>query len=99
MASSIQGDLNNTAAARDQAEIILDPAYRYKSLAIRPTQDDTSTRQKYRPFIHHNPDITQNDWISRLELSTALKLVDTEIVIPDRERLRVLVLYGSLRKR
>jgi arsenic resistance protein ArsH len=43
--------------------------------------------------------ISNNDWIAKLELSTALKMVEEEILAKGQDRLRVLVLYGSMRSR
>ena len=95
---SINGDLNNTEVLRKTTEIAVDPAYANTTLAIPQHEDDQAIRSKYRPFLQ--PDaITTNDWISKLELSTALKLSATEIDRPGSSRLKVLVLYGSLRQR
>lgn len=95
----MSGDLNNTSAERIRAEIAVDPAYRYKSLAIPAHQDDVAIRQKYRPFLL-DAQHTENDWIARLELSTALKMVDEQVIQRGgNNRLRVLVLYGSMRER
>lgn len=68
------------------------------SLAIPPAEDDAEVRSKYRPFLQH-PEVTNTDWISQLELDTVLKLASTEIHRTGHQRLRVLVLYGSLRSR
>jgi hypothetical protein len=88
------GDLNNTAAVRVQGEIITDPAYRNFSLAIPSAQDDPEVRQKYRPFLLEDGKSDQ-DWIAQLELSTVLKMVDQS----GGDRIKVLVLHGSMRKR
>jgi arsenic resistance protein ArsH len=40
-----------------------------------------------------------DDWVARLELSTALKMVESEIINQGQPRLRILVLYGSMRNR
>ncbi|CBY00878.1 similar to arsenical resistance protein ArsH [Plenodomus lingam JN3] len=55
-------------------------------------------RTTYRPFLldHTN---AEDDWISQLELSTVLKMVDLNVLKRGEDRLKVLVLYGSLRER
>ncbi|KAM0452979.1 hypothetical protein ACHAPV_009221 [Trichoderma viride] len=92
------GDLNNTHAARRAVELSADPAYRYRSLAIEASDDDAAIRQLYRPFILPDP-FAANDWVGQLELSIGLKLVESEILSRNQPRLRILVLYGSLRSR
>ncbi|OBT85442.1 hypothetical protein VE02_06173 [Pseudogymnoascus sp. 03VT05] len=91
------GDLNNTSAAREVAQIDIDAAYSYRSLAISEAEDDAAIRKSYRPFLL-SPDITSTDWISKLELSTVVKLAEEDFH-KTGERLKVLVLYGSLRER
>lgn len=93
----IDGDLNNTSAAREVTRIDVDPAYSYRSLALSETEDDETVRKVYRPFLL-SPEITSRDWISKLELSTVVKLAEDDFQ-KTGERLKVLVLYGSLRKR
>lgn len=66
-----------------------------RSLAIPENEDDLDIRQMYRPFIR---DDAQNDWVSALELTKALNLAESDIQVTNK-RLKVLVLYGSLRKR
>lgn len=94
------GDLNNIASERLRAEITTDSAYRGVSHAIPACQDETYVRKTYRPFLLDNAHSDQ-DWIARLELSTALKMVDLQILRSNYycDRLKVLVLYGSMRKR
>ncbi|KAF2003605.1 hypothetical protein P154DRAFT_78867 [Amniculicola lignicola CBS 123094] len=96
--ASPQGDLNNTSAARAQVFIDGDESYASHSLAIPATEDDATIRQDYRPFLM-NDEVTKSDWISTLELNTALQMVDTEILSKGAERLKILVLYGSMRER
>lgn len=98
MGSLGNGDLNNTAAERARAEIAIDAEYRDVSLAIPVSEDDNATRKQYRPFLLDERHAEQ-DWISRLELSTALKMVDSQILRNGGARLKILVLYGSMRKR
>ncbi|KAJ2893508.1 arsenate resistance ArsH [Zalerion maritima] len=131
----IHGDLNNTQMMRtaegEQAELAPDSRYSHVTLEIPESEDDAEIRRKYRPFLL-DPEIAKNDWVSRLELSAATKVVLGNLDVPDptlesgtteangdgkravepvpyapgvpglpggRERLRVLVLYGSLRSR
>jgi hypothetical protein len=98
MSVRMSGDLNNTDAARAQREIETDLSYRSRSFAIPASQDDAVLRQSYRPYLLDDT-TTASDWIAQLELSTALKMVDTQILNGGQERLRVLILYGSLRQR
>jgi arsenic resistance protein ArsH len=66
-----------------------------QSLAIPESEDDHDIRQKYRPFIR---DDAQNDWVSALELTKVLTLAENDLQATNK-RLKVLVLYGSLRRR
>lgn len=89
--------------ASDTAFLTPDSAYDNFTLAIPESEDDPSIRAKYRPFLLPST-VETSDWISKLELSTALKLSAEAIRQPSGEgqpqnRLRVLVLYGSLRGR
>nr|RBQ87325.1 hypothetical protein FVER53263_00159 [Fusarium verticillioides] len=92
------GDLNNSHAGRKAVELTPDPAHAYRSLAIDPSKDDTETREKYRPFILEDK-FFKDDWVAELELSTAIQMVQSEILDKGLDRLRILVLYGSLRSR
>ncbi|OIW25739.1 arsenate resistance ArsH [Coniochaeta ligniaria NRRL 30616] len=92
------GDLNNTHAARAAAQLVVDPSYAQQSFAIRADEDDPSVRPNYRPFLLPEAFVA-DDWIAQLELSTALRLVESEILLKGQDRLRILVLYGSLRSR
>jgi arsenic resistance protein ArsH len=98
MATKMNGDLNNTAAERARAEIITDQAYRSLSFAILASEDEDSIRRSYRPFLLDEAS-QKNDWIARLELSTVLKMVDLQVLRNGGDRLKVLVLHGSMRKR
>ncbi|KAF7591145.1 hypothetical protein BBP40_001919 [Aspergillus hancockii] len=53
-------------------------------------------RQKYRPFILN--DGAANDWLNDLELTTSLDMAANDIPNTN-QRLKVLVQYGSLRRR
>ncbi|KAF5965714.1 arsenic resistance [Fusarium coicis] len=92
------GDLNNSHAGRKAVELTPDPTYAYRSLAIDPSKDDTEIQEKYRPFILEDK-FFKDDWVAELELSTAIQMVQSEILDRDLDRLRILVLYGSLRSR
>jgi arsenic resistance protein ArsH len=94
----VHGDLNNTEVMRATNSLVPDPAYDGKTLAIPEQEDDKEIRAKYRPFIT-NPDVTSSDWISKSELSTALKLSEADMKKTGGDRLKILVLYGSLRER
>lgn len=98
MTVPINGDLNNTEVLRQTVVPPPDPAYHKRTLAISETEDDPAVREQYRPFLLRD-DIARNDWVSRLELSTALKLVEADLAQNHGHRLRVLVLIGSLRAR
>jgi arsenic resistance protein ArsH len=98
MAAQANGDLNNTAAERARIELAVDPAYSDRSWAISAAEDDPVVRESYRPFLLDD-EVTRNDWVAKLELSTALKMVDAQVLGGGEDRLKVLVLYGSLRQR
>lgn len=92
------GDLNNLSAIRPVAEIAVDAAFVRRSLAIQESEDDPEIRRKYRPFLLAE-DIEDSDWIASLEMSTAVKMAHSEMHRTNGGRLKVLVLYGSLRER
>ena len=91
------GDLNNISALRTVQTINPDLSYASRSLAIPESEDDSEIRRKYRPFLLP-PEIRDSDWVSKLELSTVLKLAEADLTATG-ERVRILVLYGSLRAR
>lgn len=72
------------------------PNVSYRSLALSPSEDSPDIRQKYRPFILD--DEPTEDWVNNLDLATAADMAEHNLQVTN-ERLRVLVLYGSLRKR
>lgn len=98
MATVLNGDLNNTAAERARTEITADSAYRNLSLAIPASADEEAVRKSYRPFLLDDEKQDQ-DWVAQLELSTVLKMVDLQVLRNGGDRLKVLVLHGSMRKR
>ena len=97
-AATANGDLNNTDAERARRELEVDLAYREQSFAISQSQDDPEVRRKYRPFLL-DEETASSDWVAQLELSTALKMVESQILQGRQDRLRVLVLHGSMRNR
>lgn len=82
---------------RHAEKVAFDPSFAYQSLAIPASEDDPTIRSTYRPFLL-NDSVTNTDWVSRLELATATEMAKKDFE-KTGERLRVLVLYGSLRKR
>lgn len=91
------GDLNNTSALRDVKIIKADAAYSKRTLAIEKMEDDPEISKKYRPFLL-SQETRDTDWISQLELCTALKLAEADLKASGC-RSKILVLYGSLRAR
>jgi arsenic resistance protein ArsH len=67
-------------------------------LAIPADEDEKNLRDQYRPFLLPD-EVANNDWVSKLELSTALQMAEADIKRTGGDRLKVLVLYGSLRSR
>ncbi|KAL4819347.1 flavoprotein-like protein [Aspergillus spinulosporus] len=65
-----------------------------QSLALPESEDDISVRHKYRPFLLKD----DNDWVSKLELTTVLNLAGKDLR-QTNSRLRFLALYGGLRRR
>jgi arsenical resistance protein ArsH len=92
------GDLNNTHAARPVVELGPDQAYARRSLVIAAEDDDTDVRASYRPFLL-SEEHRAADWVAALELSTALRMVEQEVLGRGADRLRILVMTGSLRGR
>lgn len=92
------GDLNNTHAGRAIVEIPPDVAYTGRSLAVSVEDDDADVRTRYRPFTLPDTAV-EDDWVAQLELSTAMSMVDRQILQRGAPRLRILVLAGSLRSR
>ncbi|KAI1185992.1 flavoprotein-like protein [Nemania serpens] len=70
---------------------------RRPNLAISEDEDDPQIRAKYRPFLLDSQAMA-NDWISELELDTVTALAQQDLERTG-SRLKVLILYGSLRKR
>ncbi|OJI88457.1 hypothetical protein ASPTUDRAFT_183383 [Aspergillus tubingensis CBS 134.48] len=74
------------------------PSYinKFPSLAISESEDDANIRHKYRPFLLD--DGASDDWVNKLELTIAMEMAAQELR-QSKNRLKVLVLYGSLRQR
>ncbi len=70
---------------------------KHSHLAISEAEDDPEIRTKYRPFLLES-EVESSDWISKLELETAFKIAEKNLA-ETGSRLKILVLYGSLRKR
>ncbi|KAI9036915.1 uncharacterized protein KD926_001159 [Aspergillus affinis] len=68
----------------------------YRTLAIPSSEDDPELRRKYRPFLLEFD--SSPDWVNDLELTSVLDLAEKDLVATN-SRLKVLVLYGSLRRR
>jgi len=94
---SINGDLNNTSTMRFVEPPVRNPAFAFKSLALSASEDDPAVRTKHRPFLL-SEELMRTDWISKLELATATEMAHSDL-IKTGSRLKVLILYGSLRKR
>ncbi|OQN95213.1 hypothetical protein B0A48_18777 [Cryoendolithus antarcticus] len=91
------GDLNNTIAMRASEPIVIDKAFAFRSLFVTEDEDNAAVRKAYRPFVL-NDDIASSDWISQLELAKVTEL-SHNAAQQTGTRLRVLVLFGSLRTR
>ncbi|KAM3530272.1 hypothetical protein NHJ13051_001491 [Beauveria bassiana] len=67
-------------------------------LPLAAEKDEHNIREKYRPFLRHFPRPDGPDWIQDLELDTVTEMARANLAHTG-SRLKVLVLYGSLRKR
>lgn len=79
----------------------MNPMYtKNPSLAIAQSEDDSEIRKRYRPFLLDRLDTetVSRDWVSELELETAMEMSARDLERTG-ERLKVLVLFGSLRPR
>lgn len=94
---SINGDLNNTFAMRFVEPPVRNSEFAFKSLAPSASEDDLAIRTKYRSFLL-SEEVMRSDWISKLELATATEITYHDL-IKTGSRLKVLILYGSLRQR
>ncbi|CEJ55291.1 Putative Arsenic resistance protein ArsH [Penicillium brasilianum] len=80
--------LDGTSDARQQPSL--------QTLALNSKEDNAEVREKYRPFILSED--SAEDWVESLELTTTLQLAENNLRLTN-QRLKVLVLYGSLRSR
>ena len=96
--ASSNRDLNNISAVRPVAEITVDAAFVRQSLAIQESDDEPEIRRQFRPFLPCKKTM-DSDWIAHLEISTAMRMAYEEMHRLNGGRLKVLVLYGSLRER
>ena len=76
----------------------VDPTCYHRTFDIPAHEDDSSVRAGYRPFIL-GEDVSKTDWIASLELDAAMDMVQSQIFDAGRERLKILVLHGSMRER
>ncbi|KAL4951091.1 arsenate resistance ArsH [Aspergillus filifer] len=67
-----------------------------RTLAIPSSEDDAEVRLKYRPFLLKSD--SSPDWVNDLELTSVLDMAEKDLAATN-DRLKVLVLYGSLRRR
>jgi arsenical resistance protein ArsH len=68
-----------------------------KYLAIPEAEDNPEIRNNYRSFLLPE-DVEAKDWISELELESVVRVAEKDLA-RSQSRLKVLVLYGSLRQR
>lgn len=67
-------------------------------LSIPPYEEDPAFRSKYRPFLQHDT-VSESDWVARLELDVVGGMVAADLAATGGERIKVLVLFGSMRAR
>jgi len=97
LAPSSQGSLNNTRAARPFVTSEDGVEIEERSLSIKECDDDAGIRERYRPFLLKKEG-GKADWVDDLELSTVTAMA-AEDMQRTGDRLKVLVLFGSLRQR
>jgi hypothetical protein len=93
----LQSQLLQLTSRMGSLEVGLRTLAQCHSLAISESEDDPEVRRKYRPFLLP-ADVEANDWISELELETVIHVAEKDLA-RTQSRLKVLVLYGSLRQR
>ena len=96
-APSSQGGLNHTSVGRPFVTIEAGAELENRSLSIRECDDDPGIRERYRPFLLDKED-NKADWVDDLELGTVTTMA-AENMQRTGHRLKVLVLFGSLRQR
>lgn len=92
-----QGSLNHTHIKRPLATMKAGVNLEHHSLAIKEIDEEPGIREKYRPFLLDKED-NKADWVDDLELDTVTTMA-AENMQRSGERLKVLVVYGSLRQR
>ena len=97
VAPSSQGDLNNTGALRPFVSPEAGADAEHRSLSIKESDDDAGIRERYRPFLL-DKEGNKTDWVDDLELDTVTTMA-AENMRRTGDRLKVLVLFGSLRQR
>lgn len=65
----------DNAQTNGQDKVLEDTGY--WTLALRASEDDSTNRQKYRPFILSEN--TAEDWVDGLELNTALDIAEISL--------------------
>lgn len=93
MSTSASAPVNTIAGASRTGP----PPQSGPTLAISEHEDDHELRDKYRPYLLPRQ-IASSDWVSELELDTATQMAQKDLESTG-SRLKILVLYGSLRKR
>lgn len=79
-------------------KIIAKPEFAHRSLAIPSTDEgEAEIRPRYRPFMLEDA-VSTDDWVAKLELATVTEMAQRDLATSGA-RLKVLVLYGSLRSR
>ena len=90
-------DTQSINAVKKTANADVYPTYTNRSLAIAEHDDEPQIRRKYRPFLL-DAQTTISDWVSELELNTAMDMAARDLERTG-ERLKIMVLFGSLRPR
>lgn len=95
--SHANGDLSKSEVPSTSSKNINSkPESGQQTLAIPQGEDDPQIRERYRPFVLEVE--PENDWINELELDAVMDMADRDLQ-GTKQRLKVLVLYGSLRRR
>ena len=94
---TFNSDLFNTPVIHAVKLPPRDSSFACASLTIPPENDDPNIRSKHRPLLN-TESIQATDWVSRLELATVSKMTYNDINTTGFT-LKVLILFGSLRKR
>lgn len=87
----------HTSTGMANAHVVSPAKSDHQTLAVAEEDDDPHVRSKYRPFLLDD-ETTATDWVSQLELETVEKLVKQDLH-QTGTRLKILVLFGSLRRR